>query len=239
MQKRKRTSSASTRAPPAKRLRSPVKKANKANNRNVTTIETYPLPSKMRTKLRVMIAQGLISALTSSAALVYRPTSYFDVDPAVGGESFAGYTFYSGAYGRYRVTGFKYKCTFINLEATGAIVGCHAIAKSSTPASGTATNFTDIAAENDWGKIAVCAPTTSSPEKVLSGYVDCQKLWGTPEVKTDNDWAGGTGTSPTVNSWLRICAHMANNAAMTIGVQFILEIESYGYWDEKVTDITS
>lgn len=193
----------------------------------------------MRTKLKVLQNVGLISALTSSHALVYRPTSYFDVDPAVGGASFAGYTFYSGAYGRYRVTSFKYRATFVNLEATAAIVSCQAIASSATPATGTAVDYTEYAVENDYGKYAVCAPTTSSPEKVITGYIDCQKLWGTPEVKTDNDWAGAVGGSPAVNSWLRIAAHMANNANMTTGVQVILEIESYGYWDEKESDLGS
>lgn len=209
----------------------------KANNKNVAVIHSFPLPQKMKTRLRVLQNVGLISALTSSHALVFRPTSYFDVDPLVGGAAFAGYTFYSSAYGRYRVTSFKYKATFVNLEATAAIVSCQAIADSATPTVGTAVDHTEYAAENEYGQIAVCAPTTSSPEKILTGYVDCKKLWGTPEALTDNDWAGATGGSPTINSWLRIAAHMANNAAMTIGVQVILQIESYGYWDQKESDI--
>lgn len=222
--------------PAAKKART-TPKTKTRSNRNVTTISTFPLPQKLRTKLRIIHSTGLISALTASSALVFRPTSYFDFDPAVGGPSFAGYTFYSSAYGRYRVTSFRYKATFVNLEATSAIVGCQAIADSSTPSSGTAVDFTEFASENDYGQIAVCAPTTSSPEKVLTGYVDCKKLWGTPEALTDNDWSGATGVSPSVNSWLRISAHMANNAAMTIGVQAILEVESFGYWDMKDSDI--
>lgn len=224
--------------PPAKRARtSTARKAR--SNRNVTTISTYPLPQKMRTKLKILHSTGLISALTSSHSLVFRPTSYFDFDPAVGGPSFAGYTFYSGAYGRYRVTSFKYKVTFVNLEATSAVVSCQAIADSATPAVGTAVDYTEYASENDYGQMAVCAPTTSSPEKVLTGYVRCKDLWGTPEALTDNDWAGAVGGSPTVNSWIRVAAHMANNANMTIGVQCIIEVESYGYWDQKEADLGS
>jgi len=219
--------------------RSTTIRKNPRSNKNVSTINSYPLPMKMNTKLRVLQNVGLISALTSSNALVYRPTSYFDVDPAVGGASFAGYSFYASVYARYRVTGFKYKVTFVNLEATAAIVSCQAIPAVATPATGTATDQTEFAAENEYGQIAVCAPTTSSPEKVLTGYINCKKLWGTPETLTDNDWAGAVGASPAANSWLRIAAHMANNAAMTIGVQVIMEIESYGYWDQKLSDIGS
>lgn len=236
MLKRKASTSLASKAKRAKTVK-PRTIRKTTQSRNVATIMTFPLPPKMRTKLKLIQSTGLISSLTSSHSLVFRPTSYFDVDPLVGGSSFAGYTFYSSVYGRYRVTSFKYKATFMNLEATGVIVGCQAIASSSTPVTGTAVDQTEYAAENDYGQIAVCAPTTSTPEKVLTGYVDCQKIWGTPEVLTDNDWAGATGGSPPVNTWLRISAHMANNAAMTIGVQLILELESYGYWDQKIADI--
>jgi len=228
-----------------RKLQAPAKRAKTSsgrkvtNNKNSTKINSYPLPQKIITKLKVLQNVGLISALTSSNALVFRPTSYFDVDPLVGGASFAGYTHYAGVYARYRVYAFRYKATFINLEATGAIVGCQAIPAVTTPATGTATDQTEFASENEYGQIAVCAPTASSPEKVLTGFVRTKDLWGTPEALTDNDWAGAVGGSPAANSWLRISAHMANNAAMTIGVQVILEIESYGYWDQKVSDIGS
>lgn len=237
--KRQRATTSIVGRPPFKKARTGQLTVQKGNNKNVATLYTYPFPAKIKTKLKVLQNIGLISALTSSSALVYRPSSYFDVDPAVGGASFAGYTFYASQYGRYRVTAFKYKASFVNLESTSVLVSCHAIPDDGTPASGTATDFTEYAVENDWAHYAVCPPTTSTPEKVLTGYVDCQKLWGTPETKTDAAWAGSTGGNPSANSWLRIAAHMANNNNLTVGVQCILEIESYGYWDMKNTDVGS
>ena len=132
------------------------------NSKNVATLYTYPFPSKIKTRLKVLQNVGLISALTSSSALVYRPTPYFDVDPAVGGASFAGYTFYASQYNRYRVYGFRYKASFVNLESTSVLVSCQAIPNDGTPASGTATDFTEYAVENDWSQYAVCPPTTLS-----------------------------------------------------------------------------
>jgi len=238
MLKRKASTSLASKAKRAKTVK-PRTVRKTSQSRNVTSIMTYPLPPKMRTKLKILHNFGLLSALTSSSSQVFRPTSYFDFDPAVGGPSFSGNTFFGNAYGRYRVTSFKYKATFINLEAYGVIVSCQGIANSSTPGSGTASDYTEAAAENDYGQIMVCAPATATPEKVMTGYVDCQKIWGTPEVLTDNDWAGATGASPPVNTWLRIAAHMANNTSLTIGVQVILEVESYGYWDMKSAEIVS
>jgi len=209
----------------------------KYNNASTLTVLSYPMPQRCNTQLIVTVNDGLISSITSSHALVYRPTSYFDVDPAVGGGSFAGYAFFAGMYSRYRVTGFSYECTFTNLQAQSVMVGCQAIPSSTTPATGTAVDNTEPADENEYGVTAILAPTSATPTRTLRGYVNCQKLWGTPEVKTDNDWSAAVGTSPSVNSWLRISAHMLNNASMTVGVQFHLKIKSYGYWDQKNPDL--
>lgn len=232
----KRKTSTALKKTPAAKKRATI---TKANNTNVATMYTYPLPQKMNTRLKVILNNlGLISALTSSSSLVYRPTSYFDVDPAVGGPSFAGYTFYASVYGAYRVLAFKYKATFLNLETDGVLVSCQAIASSATPGSGTATDYTEPAIENDYGKYALVGPTAATPEKVITGYVNCTKLWGRPEAKTAPEWAGSTGSNPTVNSWLRIAAKRINGGNLATGCQCVLEIESYGYWDTKNPDIT-
>lgn len=232
--KRKGSVSTTKKAPATKKR---AVTTTKANNKFAATLYAYPIPDKIRTRLKVLQNIGLISALTSSSALVYRPTSYFDVDPAIGGASFAGYTYFASAYNRYRVTGFKYKATFVNLESTSVLVGCQAIGQVAQPNSGTAADYTEYAVENEWGQYRVCGPTTAQPKEIIEGWVDCVKLWGTPEARTSAPWASNIGTSPAANSWLRISAHSANNANLTIGVQCILEIESYGYWMEKNPDI--
>jgi len=209
----------------------------KYNNAAAMTVMSYPMPQKCSTQLTISFSDGLISALTSSHALVYRPTSYFDVDPVVGGGSYAGYAFFAGMYSRYRVTGFAYEVTFTNLQAQSVMVGCQGIPSVTTPNVGTATDYTEMAAENEFGTSTILAPTSATPTRTLKGYINTTRLWGTPEVKTDNDWAGAVGASPAANSWLRISAHMLNNAAMTIGVQFHVKIKAYGYWDQKNPDL--
>lgn len=241
MLKRKRASSTTQKSAGAltKKARRGSVGRSKTQNFAVATLYAYPIPDKIRTRLKVLINVGLTSALTSSSALIYRPTSYFDVDPALGGASFAGYTYFASAYSRYRVTSFKYKATFVNLESVAVVVGCQAIGQTATPNSGTASNFTEYAVENEWGQYSICGPTTSQPKEVITGYVDCQKVWGTPEVKTAPEWAATAGGNPVANTWLRIAANMPNGANLTNGVQCVLEFESFGYWMEKNPDIGS
>lgn len=204
------------------------------NNRNVNFMRSWPFPQRLFTQLAIVEHNGLISALTGVASLVYRPTSYFDFYPAVGGPSYGGYSTYAAMYDRYRVLAFKYTCIFTNLEADSVTVSCQAIADTSTPPSGTATDYTENAIENIYGKFRVLSPTASNPTQVIKGYVNCSKLWGTPETKTDTNWASTSGSNPTANSWLRVAALRNNGAALATGVQFLLRVKSYGYWDERI-----
>lgn len=204
------------------------------SSRNVGIMSAYPFPQKMYTTLQIVEHNGLISGLTSVASLVYRPTSYFDFYPAVGGPSFGGYATYAGMYDRYRVLAFKYKCTFTNLEADSITVSVQAIADTSTPSSGTAADFTESAIENIYGKYTTLGPVTANPVRTISGYVNCTRLWGTPEVRNDTVWAATTSSSPTANSWLRIAALRNNGATLATGVQFTLVVKSYGVWDERI-----
>lgn len=224
---------ASARWPSGKRVVSRNRRIrrNQTNNRAVATIRANPFPQKMRTTLAITHRTGLISALTSSHAEVIAPSSYFDIVPTVGGPSFGGFGTYAAMYSRYRVLAFRYKIDFMNLEPDAVIVTAQSIASSTTPVTGTAVDWTETAMENVYGQYRVLGSVTGNGRATMKGFVNIAKLWGTPEVYTDNDWSGTSGTSPAVNSWLRVAAHKANNAAMTIGVQVIIQLKSYGYWD--------
>jgi len=240
MSKRKASYGAqSTTAKKARTSRNTTLAKSKVNNRYVAKLYTYPMPQKIWTELRCRGFKGLISSTTSGAAFVYQPTSYFDLDPALGGPSFGGYSFFAGMYNRYRVLSFKYKVTFVNLESSAATVSCQAIASTSVPGTGAGTDWTQAAMENDYGKYVMLAPTSSTPERTLSGYVSCVKLWGTPEAKYDAGWAATIGTSPSLNSYLRVAGHLNSGANLSTGVQIVIEITSYGYWDTRASDIVS
>lgn len=209
--------------------------AMRPTSRRVGTIKGKPFPMKLNTKLTVLERKGLVSALTPTFSYVYRPSSYFDFDPGVGGQTFGGYGTLSTIYDRYRVLAFKYICTFCNLESDSITITCEALADSSTPPSGTAVDYTEHAIESgDYAKwTTLDAKGGTGAKKTISGFIRVQSVWGTPEVKTDAGWAGIAGGNPSANTWLRITAYRNNGIALTNGVQMTMSLTSLGYWDEK------
>lgn len=208
----------------------------KPNIRNTVTIHAHPIPQKMFTQLVCVTSNGLIDALLSFNSKVYRPTSYFDLDPDVGGPTFGGYNTFAAIYSRYRVLAFKYTIAWVNLQSDGVLVSAQAIPSTATPSE--LSEATEPAIENEYGQWRLLGPTAAGNPVYMKGYVNCTKIWGTPEVKTESAWAGSVGGSPSANTWLRLGATRINNSAISTGVQFTLRIKSYGYWDQR-TDLTT
>lgn len=198
-------------------------------------VRGHPFPQKLRTQLTVLERNGLASGVTAGQAIIYRPTSYFDFDPAVGGQTFGGYGVLANIYDRYRVLAFRYIITFINLEAYSVTVTTEAIADTSTPGSGTTVDYTEFAIEAaNYARSTQLAPNGSGGSmKTLSMLVKTRSVWGTPEVFTDAAYAANAGANPAANTWLRVAAYMNNGQPLAIGVQFTMKLTSYGYWDEK------
>jgi len=210
------------------------RKANRPTRRQ-GMIKGSPFPQKLNTTLTVLERNGLISALTPAFSKVYRPTSYFDFDPAVGGQTFGGYGVLAQIYDRYRVLAFKVDITFINLESDSVTCTIEAIGDAVQPPSGTATDYTEYAIESsNFFRKVILGPTSSAPKAQVSMFTKCLAVWGTPEVSTDAAFAAAAGTSPQSNTWLRISAYRNNGVALTVGVQYVMKLTSYGYWDEKI-----
>lgn len=205
------------------------------STRRTGTVRGTPFPQKLRTRLTALDREGLISASTAVHSRVYRPTSYFDFDPAVGGQTFGGYNNLASLYDRYRVLAWRAVVTFTNLETTSVTVSLEAIADTSTPGSGTATDYTEYAVESgNWSKYCTLAPNGSGGStKTLTLYANCYKIWGTPEVYNDSIFAANAGASPSANTWLRIAGYKNDLSSMATGVQFTMKLTSFGYWDEK------
>lgn len=181
-----------------------------------------------------MTVNGLIDAVLAGANKVYQPTSYYDLDPDVGGPSFGGYSFYASLYNRYRVTHFDYEIEWSNLEADSVMVSALAIPASSTPSELFSAYNPEVAKENNFSRAFLLGPKGGSQAtRTMRGSVSCEAVWGTPEVLTDAGWAAGVGTSPSINTFLMLSAWRINGTALALGAQFVLTITSVGYWDQK------
>lgn len=204
------------------------------NTKAVGNIRGHPFPNKLRTGLTILHRNGLISALTATNSVVFRPTSYFDFDPAVGGPSFGGYTQLALIYDRYRVLAFKVVIDWVNLETDGVTVSAEAIADSTTPPTGTATDYTEHAIESaNWSRNMTLGPVSANPKGRMKMFVKTTKVWGSPDPATDSAFAANAGSSPAANTFLRLAAYRNNGNNLATGVQFTIKCKSYGYWDEK------
>jgi len=201
-------------------------------------ILTYPLPHKMWTQLRCHTVNGLLDAVLAGATKVYRPTSYFDIDPDVGGPSYGGYAFWASAYGRYRVTEYDYEIRWCNLQSDAVAVGVYPISDDSTPSELYSTNNVEVADENSLGQITLLGPTAANPTRVQRGTVLAEVVTGSPETWTDLAWAADVGSSPTVNTWLVLTANRINQAALSTGVQYTLTLTAKGYWNQRLSQVS-
>lgn len=206
---------------------------------NTSTMATYPYPPKMRTALVINTSSSLYDAVNQNVAKVYRPTSYFDIDPSLGGPSYGGYTTLASMYARYRVIAFKYTLTLVNKGTDPILVSTQAIASTAQPDESGAVNYVEHAIENPYGRYTTLGQNTGAGNvRVLKGYVNAKALWATPEVKTDSSWASLTGNSPSANVWLRIAAKSLTGTSLTNGFVYNLRIKAYGYWDQRI-DVTN
>jgi hypothetical protein len=215
------------------------KNKNKSRRRKPARAEdarllSYPFPHKMWTVLRCYTVNGLIDAVFSINSKVYRPSSYFDIDPDVGGPSYGGYATFAAMYGRYRVLYYDYEIKWCNLQSDGVVVGCYPIASTSTPSESIANANPETAEENSMGKTHLLGPVSAEPTFVMKGRVDAETLWGTHEVATDALWAADIGTSPTQNSWLMLTAERINGTSLALGAQYALTLTAHGYWEELI-----
>lgn len=216
------------------------KTKNKNKGRRIPTryeessVLQYPVPHRLWTVLRCRTVNGLIDAVLSISSKVYRPTSYFDIDPDVGGPSYAGYTFYASAYGRYRVLKYDYVVEWSNLQSDGVSVGVYPIADTATPSELATSANPELASENSMGKTMLLGPVGSVSTGTIRGSILASKVWGTPEVETEASWAALTGGSPAANTWLMLTAERINGSALSTGAQFVLTVTAHGYWDQRV-----
>ena len=202
---------------------------------NIGRIQGIGTPMKFFTSLKIRTQGGLLDAALAGASKVYRPTSYFDLEPDVGGGSFGGYAFYAAGYGRYRVLSFDYKISLNNLQSDACQFGVYPIPSGTTPSELYSTNNVEVASENPYGKVVLLGPTGGVSTALVTGHVDCVKVWGTPEAATAEGWAGITGSSPSANTWLLLTAERLNLTALSTGVQYVLELVAHGYWDSRTT----
>jgi len=134
------------------------------------------------------------------ANIRYRPTSFYDVDPSVGGTTIVGYTLWSSVYQYYRVRSFNFKFTATNADAFGYQMQC--LPLQLDPGANNSTAYSTWKM-NEYCKSAQLSDKGGSPDtKTIVNRVNCRQFVGDKTQAVDDNYASAFGTSPSNNIYM-------------------------------------
>jgi len=188
---------------------------------------TLVFPPRQKVKLRFNAFQLLSLAATTGANYRWRPTAAFDVDPALGGTSMAGFAELATYYATYRVYSSTIFASVANTSTVSPII------LIVTPYNADPTNSMSVAniiasIENPYAKtrdsgLLGCPPTT------VKNTMTTQKIYGDPAVFYDHNFSSLVTTIPT-NNWfwnVAILSPATIATAISLHVNVDVDIEFF------------
>jgi len=153
---------------------------------------------------------SLNNAGVKFANIRHRPTSFYDLDPSVGGTTVVGYTNWSTVYQYYRVTSFSHRVSTTNADAFGYIV--QTIPLQLDPGVNNSTAYSTWGM-NEYAKMRQISDKGGSPDTItINNRVNCKKFVGDKTQAYDDNYASAFGTSPANNIYVPVSIYsIANN----------------------------
>jgi len=155
-------------------------------------------PPRMCMKMKFWGEQAFSLAATTGTNYRYRPSAAFDIDPALGGTSMAGFAEMAAQYATYRVIASRIKVTFSNPSATVPIV------MTVTPLNADPTNAMTVSnivasvgqpyAKTKQVGLLGCPPIT------ITNSMQTKVIWGDPAIFYDHNFSSLVTTVPA-NNW--------------------------------------
>lgn len=180
-------------------------------------------PPRMRMKLKFWTEQTLSLAAALAANYRWRPSSAFDVDPALGGTAMPGFAEMAAIYATYRVYGSRIKATVpnpsaslpvtvfvvpLNADPTNAMSVANVIACSGQP----------YARQKTTGLLG-------SPPVCVENRMTAQLIWGDPATLYDHNFSSLVSASPTNNWFWNVALYAPAVIATSIVVSVEIEID--------------
>lgn len=200
--------------------------------------DTYILPKRYRVMPPSLITRLVFQSTAHSplnnagatfASVRFRPSSAFDVDPALGGTSMPGFNEVAGIYGRYRCLRFRADVTGVNLEANPV----NMIVFMSNFDLG--NNYSQVQSQfgNTFSRYRYLSPqggmdraTIRTPWWSITEYV------GSDAPMVDTDFSASISSSPTNNTFLNIGVWTgnANTLVNGVGMQIVI-VGEYKFYE--------
>jgi len=162
-------------------------------------------PPRMPMKLKYWAQQTFAMAATQSINYRWRPTAAFDVDPALGGTSMAGFAECAAFYATYRVSASSIRVTISNPSSTIPVT-CIVLPMNADPTNSFSAANIIASVGNPYAKTKMLG-LLGSPPTVITNAMTTQKIFGDSEVFFDHNFTSLVQTVPTNNWFWNICLY--------------------------------
>lgn len=184
-------------------------------------------PPRMPVKLKYWGQQVLSLAASLSANYRWRPTAAFDVDPALGGTSMAGFAELAGFYATYRVSASQIKVTVNNPSGVSPVtVIVLPMNADPTNAFGAANIIASMG--NPYAKSKLTS-LLGGPPSVIENSMTTVKIFGDSEVFYDHNFTSLVTTVPTNNWFWNLCLYAPAFIATNIVCQVEITVDCEFY----------
>jgi hypothetical protein len=202
--------------------------ANKRTKRNIPLVESpgkfktlnMAFPPRMLAKLKFWTQVGFVLTTNNYANYRFRPSGAFDVDPALGGTSMAGFAELSAFYQTYRVSRSQIKVTLICPSATIPVT-LIVLPMNADPTNSFGVANIIASMGNPYAKSKTSGLTGSNPP-VVSSDMSTKVIFGDSEVLFDHNFTALVSTVPNNNWFWNVC--VLAPAVIATAVYAVVEI---------------
>jgi len=160
----------------------------------------------MLMKLKFFSQPTLSVAVNTQANYRFRPSAAFDVDPALGGTSMAGFAEMAAQYATYRVVASKIKVSFLN-PSTTVPVSVIVLPMNADPTNAFSLANVVASVGNPYAKTKICA-FAGGPTCVIENQMQTKVIWGDPATLYDHNFSSLVTTVPANNWFWNVCLYV-------------------------------
>jgi len=225
----------SKRAPGRKNQRNGSKKSRGSNVDSVPLVQplsTYKslslvFPPRLPMKLKFWGQQVMSLVAAQQVNYRWRPTGAFDIDPALGGTSMAGFAECAAFYATYRVSKSTIKVTISNPSATIPVT-MMVLPMNADPTNAFSAANIIASVGNPYCKTKMLG-LLGSPPSVVTSTMTTRKIFGDSEVLFDHNFTSLVTTVPANNWFWNLCLYAPAVIATTLvaTVEITVDIEFY------------
>lgn len=196
------------------------------------TIQRSPflVPERLSVRLQFTEIYNVKNVGFRDAAYVFRPSSAFDVDPALGGATAYGLTEYANFYSKYRVFASKITLQMTNTDLEGVTVG---ITPSTTNPGNNPSDISPFIS-NPLTKFRTIGGFQGNSAGVLEHNMTTQRMSGVATTAEDG-YSALVNANPVENWFWVISLVKGGVSTITNGVSILVKIEmTVHFYDRKI-----